>query len=286
MCDSSMKPCKELKSPEEVFEFLANCRINSPNWLFRGQSTINQFELKPTIDRYFSVKVNESNKEKARILELSIERQCIERFRTALKQTDETYEQLLLRDDIYAMALMQHYGGPSRFLDWSFNPYVAAYFATSNPQFDDQDALIWCFDEIQYDNNATKLWKEKFPEVYVDGKFNNRLTHAFEKGYFNDWIVCQFLNYPFPRIHAQEGAFTFCSQFDKDHAKKLKEMLDNENSFKVFLFKAKRQNKKLIRKTLREKLGIWYGEIYPDLSGVATGINEIINDLESPSNFV
>jgi hypothetical protein len=37
--------------------------------------------------------------------------------------------------------LMQHYKAPTRLLDWSYSPYLAAYFAcSSNPNI---DGAIW-----------------------------------------------------------------------------------------------------------------------------------------------
>lgn len=39
--------------------------------------------------------------------------------------------------------LMQHYGVPTRLLDWSESALVAAFFAVRDPNFDTEDAAIW-----------------------------------------------------------------------------------------------------------------------------------------------
>jgi hypothetical protein len=51
-------------------------------------------------------------------------------------------------DDIFGwMALMQHYGAPTRLLDVTRSPYVAAFFALEEPTCGDEaDASIWAVD--------------------------------------------------------------------------------------------------------------------------------------------
>jgi hypothetical protein len=44
-------------------------------------------------------------------------------------------------------ALMQHYGTPSRFLDWTASPYVAAYFALEKEALEgEKRSAIWAID--------------------------------------------------------------------------------------------------------------------------------------------
>jgi len=58
------------------------------------------------------------------------------------------------RRDIEWMALLRHYGGPSRLIDVTRSPYVAAFFALANADVDGGEACIWIVHEGHIRVNA------------------------------------------------------------------------------------------------------------------------------------
>jgi hypothetical protein len=64
-------------------------------------------------------------------------------------------------NDLVALMVLRHYGAPTRLLDWSLSPYVAAYFAVSEG---DRNGELWAFNEPQYELNGKEQWR-KYPET-------------------------------------------------------------------------------------------------------------------------
>ena len=114
----------------EVFDLLTELR--GKRWLCRGQSR-RYDSLLPSIDR-------NPRESLLRLEKLTLERQCIDLFR-ATARFFHPGEQGALADDIIALMVLQHYGVPTRLLDWSKSPYVAAYFAACDD--DTEDGEIW-----------------------------------------------------------------------------------------------------------------------------------------------
>jgi FRG domain len=246
----------QLTSTDHVLDVLA--RIHGKRWLSRGQPK--RYDcLLPSIDRDGRAHVSRTE-----ILQL--ERQSIDIFRSTARYFAASGERGALADDIVSLMVLRHYGVPTRLVDWSASPYVAAYFAACC--YDD-DGEIWCFDEPQYEQAGQKQW-EKWPETTIDGsgepsKFAAGLT-AFTVEEPPDWFICAFYT-GFPRQDAQAGAYTMTARFGRDHADAIARLLSDDSLYHLYI--VPKAFKPTVHAVLREKHGVWRGSLFPDSAGAA-----------------
>lgn len=92
------------------------------NWLFRGQQS--DWPISSSLERA----VLEANLD--RTDGFSVEQFLIREFRRRYKGNDL---QMVNHDHMYTLSVMQHYGAPTRLVDFSYSPYIAIYFALEPP---------------------------------------------------------------------------------------------------------------------------------------------------------
>jgi hypothetical protein len=130
-------------------------------YLFRGHSEPS-WKLTPTFDRMFA------NLRKEKRLQISEELLAL--FKRALEGFDVPPEARV--SDTMLLALGQHYGLPTRLLDWTESPYIAAFFAFNRSVLwgaHDQRIVLWVLDA------TNPIWSSQFGVEIVDvPSFGNR----------------------------------------------------------------------------------------------------------------
>lgn len=138
-------------------------------FLFRGQGNA-EWALRSTFDRIYS------------------DQQAASRDATAKDLIREFYEECERysawrygMDDPRVLAMAQHHGLPTRLIDWSFSPYVAAYFAFSWFMFEtpgDQkgNVAIWVLDREEVQKKAPE---GQLQIISVQDFENSRLGNQF-----------------------------------------------------------------------------------------------------------
>ena len=173
-----------------------------------------------------------------------------------------------------SLFFMQHWGFPTRLLDWSQNPYVALFFALSEAKnkIDEKkaekpDAAVWVLNAVQ--------WNRFFlsGQGYKEGVLS--VGHASLDNYKSKYTVIDRLN-NFPvamygihnnaRISVQKGMFVI---FGKD-VLPMEEQVKKAEKPEDLLYKViiKHDNIENLFKTLYS-IGFTDSFVYPDLHGLA-----------------
>lgn len=192
-----------------------------------------------------------------------------------------------LKDDWDTLFFMQHYGVPTRLLDWTENPFIGFYFAVMSAPFRvkatsrgrgqirfQADAAVWVLDPVAWNSHA--LRHQKFDRGVLspadEALQGYRPLTKFAD--MNNHPVALYGAHNSPRIVAQRGVFTIFGQGTGSM----------QRAYIVDSFPAGALTKIILTRGKLPQMrgsilshGITEGVVFPDLEGLAREIKRDFN---------
>jgi hypothetical protein len=232
----------------ESWESFLNLVTNPPysHWAFRGERD-ERWPLYSSISRYlqnFGVSPQAWPEQEARILRI---------FKRKAHQFINKPPDA--EDDFQWLALMQHHGAPTRLIDFTWSPYVAAFFALERTLM---DGVVWAMNPARIDSSRASK------PVRMDPRVKGNFSRYFLKGHHR-FIWMGEPSTMNRRLIAQSGTFAVPGVLNLP----IEEMLsdaDQENILsKIVLTHGVREV------GMRElyRMNITFATLFPDLDGLA-----------------
>jgi len=160
-----------------------------------------------------------------------------------------------LDDDFQWLALMQHHGAPTRLLDFTWSPYVAAFFALERTL---GDGVVWAMNPARIDSSRAQK------PVRMDPRAKGNFHRYYLQGHHRFiWMgEPQTMN---RRLIAQSGTFAVPSVLDLPIEGLLRDAYQESILGKMVLTHRVRDV------GMRElyRMNITYATLFPDLDGLA-----------------
>jgi len=186
-------------------------------YVFRGHASAGWEHLVPSLHRMIG---SVGNPAEMVLTEATAIRSFRRHARSLLHPSELAYFDRILD----GITLMQHYGAPTRLLDWTLSPWVACYFAAREEVQD--DAAVWAFnreelDRANHERRSTEDYRQ-FRALTDAGTIDEWAFAALHAGPFIESFRYQYAN---PQMGAQQSLFTIAGELGLNHDEALEESL-------------------------------------------------------------
>jgi hypothetical protein len=238
---------------------------NNIEWIFRGQS--NNKELRTLLER--AIRDLKLKREDAFDIEFAL----TDRFKRNLHTIDPAFPKNLSSVELFAV--MQHYGTPTRLLDFTYSFYVAVFFALEN--FQGKSPTLWSIDSLWLQDQAINCLGVSENE-FMPGKFDEDFQKYFMKT--NNKSVKRIVYQITPnllniRLSIQQGTFLCPSNINTSFMVNLvttiSESTSIEDHIKILEIDTKARNQ-----VLKElyRMNISRSSLFPGLTGFAESLKQ------------
>ncbi|MDQ3277255.1 MAG: FRG domain-containing protein [Bacteroidota bacterium] len=254
-------------------DFSSYVKQFSEKWAFRGQANA-AWVLNNAIER--TDFIHQGN---------GIEAQFVAEFQRGARNylsKDQTPEHL-----IEWLALMQHHGAPTRLLDLTKSPFIAAYFAFEfAPVKDDQYVAIWCLNVGHLKAAALKILAQEFGDALqqTQNLINEKI---FEVLFYQNNKRLVFPVEPFRmnrRYSLQQSIFLSTGTSEAPFMEQLLFLADSMPNAIVKLEIPSCDKKVALRELL--KMNLHRASLFPDLDGYALSLKLRYNSMKTPEEML
>lgn len=264
------------KTWDEAKEEFKKC-IKNERWVFRGQEN-SEWGLKTSLERWI---ISNKSLSKSVFDAEFAEEIFFDKFRDgAVRYLRSSLE--LPKNRLEWWALMQHFGTPTRLLDFTMSPYVATFFAFESAGKSKNCYVVWAVNETWCSTTAVAIFNEahKGEKEFVALHEYTDLSREeyFEKIFITDPKIPQMV---FPvcsehrneRLTIQQGLF-LCPGSANDSFEEHLENMDNshDNLKKIIMPNEWREE---VIKDL-QLINITSATLFPGLDGFARSLRDYI----------
>lgn len=264
-------------------EFFRTIETFSEGWLFRGHRCAS-WELKTSLERHTPTDEKPSRAEERLLREF---RSRADIYLNANQVPATTLEWL---------ALMQHFGAPTRLLDMTKSPYVAAYFAVEDAT-PGENCAVWAVNESWCVEAAGKViavgkpeMAARFKDHFESGALPNDIDLELTLGYMWSWGLAKLDDDSWlednvavvvpghpdkltERLSIQQGGFLIPRAVDQPFMENLNALGDAKGNVVKFTIESKDRPQALDQLRL---MNVTRASLFPGLEGFAQSFRQSI----------